>query len=109
LQIRSRDGEWIDVPPVPGTFVVNIGDSMMRWTNDTWVSTMHRVVNPPPAIAAEHSRLSFAFFVQPNYDASIECIDSCTTSQRPAKYPPVLNGNSLSMKFSQQNDLAELS
>jgi isopenicillin N synthase-like dioxygenase len=105
LQIRTRQGQWIDVPPVPGTFVVNIGDSMMRWTNDTWVSTMHRVVNPPPEIAREQSRTSFAYFVQPNYDAAIECIDSCTTSQRPAKYPPVLNGDYLSMKFGQQNAL----
>jgi isopenicillin N synthase-like dioxygenase len=105
LQIRTRDGEWIDVPALPGTFVVNIGDSMMRWTNDTWISTMHRVVNPPPEIAREHSRISFAYFVQPNYDAAIECIDSCTTPLRPAKYPPVRNGEYLSMKFSQQNDL----
>jgi isopenicillin N synthase-like dioxygenase len=105
LQIRTVQGEWMDVPPVPGTFVVNIGDSMMRWTNDTWVSTMHRVVNPPPEFARDHSRTSFAYFVQPNYDAAIECIGSCTTPMRPAKYPPVLNGEYLSMKFGQQNAL----
>jgi isopenicillin N synthase-like dioxygenase len=67
---------------------------------------MHRVVNPPPEIAAEHSRMSIAYFVQPNYDAAIECIESCATDEKPPKYPPVLNGAYLTMKFSQQNAVA---
>ena len=103
LEIRTRTGEWIPVPVVPGTFVVNLGDSMMRWTNDTWVSTMHRVVNPPRDIAANHARISFAYFVQPNYDTVIECIDSCQSEDRPAKYPPVFNGVYLLEKFTRQN------
>jgi isopenicillin N synthase-like dioxygenase len=107
LQIRTRRGEWVDVPVVPGTFVVNLGDSMMRWTNDMWVSTMHRVVNPPRE-AKDHPRISFAHFVQPNYDAVIDCIQSCQGPDRPAKYPPVLNGDYLIYKFTQQNTLAEL-
>ncbi len=40
-------GEWVDVPIIEGTFVINIGDLMARWTNDAWVSTLHRVANPP--------------------------------------------------------------
>jgi isopenicillin N synthase-like dioxygenase len=108
LQIRTPSGEWIDVPVVPGTFVVNLGDSMMRWTNDTWISTMHRVVNPSRAVAQHHSRVSFAYFVQPNYDAVIECIESCQSAERPAKYQPVLNGDYLLSKFTQQNDLVEV-
>jgi isopenicillin N synthase-like dioxygenase len=103
LEVRTRTGEWIPVPVVPGTFVVNLGDSMMRWTNDTWVSTMHRVVNPPRDIAANLARISFAYFVQPNYDAVIECIDSCQSEDRPAKYPPVFNGVYLLEKFTRQN------
>jgi isopenicillin N synthase-like dioxygenase len=107
LQIRTPDGDWIDVPVVPGSFVVNLGDSMMRWTNDTWLSTMHQVVNPPWDIAVEHPRMSFAYFVQPNYDALIECIDSCQSDDRPAKYAPVFNGDYLLSKFSQQNNLVD--
>src|SRR5207244_3582768 len=49
LQVRSPEGAWLDVPIVEGTFVVNLGDLMARWTNDQWVSTLHRVVNPPAA------------------------------------------------------------
>lgn len=62
LQIRNGSGTWIGVPALPGTFVVNIGDSLARWTNDRWVSTLHRVVNPPPAIAAVCDRLSRVYF-----------------------------------------------
>ncbi len=102
LQIRNHDGEWLDVPAAPDTFVVNIGDSLARWTNDTWVSTMHRVVNPPPSIAAESDRLSLVYFFQPNYDAIIECIPTCRSADRPAKYAPVANGDYLAMKFAEQ-------
>lgn len=106
LQIRNRAGEWEDVPALPGTFVVNIGDSLARWTNDTWVSTMHRVVNPPRAIAATCDRLSLVYFCQPNYDAVIECVPTCQGPGRPARYPPIANGAFLAMKFAEQQTAA---
>jgi isopenicillin N synthase-like dioxygenase len=102
LQARDVDGVWIDVPAIDDTFVINIGDSLMRWTNDKWVSTQHRVVPPPFEIARDHDRLSLAYFVQPNYDAEIKCIETCQSAERPAKYPPVLNGDYLYSKFSKQ-------
>ena len=51
LQAYNKAGDWVDVPVVPGCFVVNLGDLMARWTNDHWVSTLHRVVNPPEDLA----------------------------------------------------------
>src|SRR6266566_11556 len=60
LQVRTRDGRWVDVATTPTRFVVNIGDLLMRWTNDRWLSNMHRVVNPPAG--AGRPRLSIAFF-----------------------------------------------
>jgi isopenicillin N synthase-like dioxygenase len=49
LQVCNAAGEWVDVPAIPpGCFIVNLGELMARWTNDAWVSTSHRVVNPPP-------------------------------------------------------------
>jgi isopenicillin N synthase-like dioxygenase len=87
LQVRRRDGAWVDVATTPTMFVVNIGDLLMRWTNDRWLSNLHRVVNPPPE-AGRAARLSIAFFNHPNYDALIECLPS----QGPARHAPVLSG-----------------
>ena len=50
----TKDGEWLDVPAIPGALVVNIGDLMAEWTNDRWVSTLHRVVNPPRDARPRH-------------------------------------------------------
>ena len=74
LQARGPDGNWVDVPFVAGSFVVNIGDFLMRWTNDRWKSTRHRVVNPPQAAG---ERLSACHFIMPNHDALIECLPTC--------------------------------
>jgi isopenicillin N synthase-like dioxygenase len=92
LEIKHpATGTWLSVPSIPGTFVVNIGDLMAQWTNDRWVSTYHRVVNPPHA-DAHQGRLSLPFFLQPNFDAVVECIPSCRSAERPAKYAPVTSG-----------------
>ena len=97
LQVRTRKGDWIDVETDPASFVVNIGDLLMRWTNDRWISNLHRVVNPPPTVAARAKRLSIAFFHQPNYDAMIECI----APGGQAKYPPVRSGEYRDLKYRQ--------
>jgi isopenicillin N synthase-like dioxygenase len=95
LQVRTRDGRWIDVATMPTTFVVNIGDLLMRWTNDRWLSNMHRVVNPPLGGAPPRARLSIAFFNHPNYDALIECLPS----QGPPRHPPVVSGDYRDTKY----------
>jgi len=99
LQVQSSAGEWLDVPHRPGCFVVNIGDMLARWTNDRWVSTLHRVVNPPLDRAAESRRQSVVFFQNPNYDAVVACLPSCTDSSHPPKYPPTTSGGHLREKF----------
>jgi isopenicillin N synthase-like dioxygenase len=105
LEVRNHDGVWVPIAAVPGTFVVNIGDLMMQWTNDTWISTMHRVVNPPPDKADDSDRISLVFFHQPNYDAMVECLQSCQGPGRPAKYAPVSSGDHLRSKFVRQTTL----
>ncbi len=107
LQVLNKAGEWIDVPAVPGTFVVNIGDLMAQWTNDLWSSTMHRVVNPPRDLANDSARVSLVFFHQPNYDAMVECLPGCATPERPAKYAPVSSGDNLLSKFVKQTTFGE--
>ena len=99
LQVLNRQGAWVDVVAPPGTFVCNIGDLMQHWTNDRWISTMHRVVNPPRAAAAGNRRLSIPFFHQPNYDALIECLPTCCGPDNPPRYEPVTSGQHRLTKF----------
>lgn len=90
LHVRHRSGEWIVATPVAGTFVVNIGDVMARWTNDRYVSTEHRVIN-----AGGGDRYSVPFFFDPNMNVTIECLETCTRAGIPPKYPPVRYGDYL--------------
>ncbi len=82
LEVRTRDGLWTPVPHLPGAFIVNIGDCLMRWTNDVYVSTPHRVTHRAP-----RERLSLAFFLDPNPDAVVAAIPTCVSPERPARYP----------------------
>jgi isopenicillin N synthase-like dioxygenase len=93
LQVLAKSGRWIDVPYVPDAFVINIGDMMARWSNDRWVSTPHRVVNPPTIPPAWKPRQSVAFFLHPNYDTVIECLPGCSGPGNPPRYPPILAGD----------------
>jgi isopenicillin N synthase-like dioxygenase len=95
LQACNSAGDWIDVPAIADTFVVNLGDLMARWTNQRWVSTLHRVANPPAELAGRARRQSIIFFANPNFDASIECIPTCAGPGRPVPQPPISAGEHL--------------
>jgi isopenicillin N synthase-like dioxygenase len=84
LEVRTRDGQWLKAPIVEDAFVCNIGDCLMRWTNDIYVSTPHRVVSP-----GGQDRVSIAFFLDPNPDAIVECLPGCSGPDRPSRYPPI--------------------
>jgi isopenicillin N synthase-like dioxygenase len=99
LQVRNKQGRWVDVPILADTLVVNIGELMARWTNDRWRATLHRVVNPPPALAALSRRQSLVFFHNPNYDAEIACLPSCRDEHTPPRYPPTTSGEHLRGQF----------
>lgn len=95
LEVRTRGGDWLAAPHVPGAFVCNIGDCLMRWTNDLYVSTPHRVVSPPG-----RERFSVAFFLDPNPDAEIACLPGCATPNRPARYRPMRGDAFLTARLS---------
>lgn len=99
LEIMTPEGAWREVPPVEGAFVINIGDLMARWTNDRWVSTLHRVVNVAPEDGGLLRRQSLAFFHQPDWFAEIETLPSCLSAGETSKYEPVLSGPYLMGKF----------
>jgi len=83
LQVRTRNGDWVDAPYIPDTFICNIGDCLMRWTNDVYVSTPHRVGTPV------RDRYSLAFFLDPNPDARVEVLAKCLAPGAYPKYPPI--------------------
>ena len=85
LQVKPRGGDWINVPHVEGAYVVNIGDCLMRWSNDIYVSTPHRVLPPKTA------RRSIAFFLDPNPDSVITALPG--TGE--AKYPAITGADYL--------------
>jgi isopenicillin N synthase-like dioxygenase len=94
LEVRTRAGRWIEAPVVPGAFIVNIGDCLMRWTNDVYVSTPHRVVN-----RSAKERYSIAFFYDPNPDAMVETIPSCVGQGEVRRYPPILAADYLTVRL----------
>jgi isopenicillin N synthase-like dioxygenase len=87
LQIRNNLGQWIEVPPILDAFVINIGDCMARWTNDRFVSTIHRVIN-----LTGKSRFSVPFFFGVNSDTEIACLESCQGSKQLPHYSPIQAG-----------------
>jgi len=102
LQVQTRAGDWAAVKAPQGSYVLNIGDLMARWTNDRWVSTLHRVVNPPPDVRLGSERLSIGFFHQPNHDARVACLPSCLDAEAGARYPEVSAGAYLQRQFESQ-------
>ena len=89
LQVKARDGTWLDAPAIADTYILNIGDLLMRWTNDRLISTAHRVAVPPVGVGERTRRLSIGFFVGPRYNAIVECLPTCQSKSEPAKYAPI--------------------
>jgi isopenicillin N synthase-like dioxygenase len=84
LQVRMPDGEWVDVPYVPGSFAVNSGDMMQRWTNDRFKSTPHRALPP-----VGRERYAIPYFMGPHLDTEIACLPTCQSADDPPHYPPI--------------------
>jgi isopenicillin N synthase-like dioxygenase len=104
LQILTDRG-WVDAQPPPGGFLVNLGDLLAEWTNDRWQSTVHRVVPPPARVGGTARRRSIAWFQQPDYDATIEVLPTCTSADDPPRYPRVSSGEHLMAKLMGPKDL----
>ena len=84
LEVGHLAHRWVAAPPIKGTYVINIGDMMERWTNGRFISTNHRVVN-----RAQKPRYSLPFFANPDYEAIIAPIPSLVRPGTSAAYPPL--------------------
>jgi isopenicillin N synthase-like dioxygenase len=84
LQVRLPSGEWADVPYIPGSYAVNSGDMLHRWSNGHVKSTPHRAVPP----VGRH-RYAIPFFLGPHIDTVIECLPSCQGPGDPPRFPPI--------------------
>jgi isopenicillin N synthase-like dioxygenase len=87
LEVLAKDRRWIAAPPLPGTFVINIGDLLARWTNGLFASTGHRVVN-----RSGRERHSMALFYDPHFDTRIEVLDTCLAPGEAPRYAPTTCG-----------------
>ncbi|GAA5236328.1 isopenicillin N synthase family oxygenase [Verticiella sediminum] len=94
LEIQAKDGQWLQAPYREGTFVINIGDALARWTNDRYVSTAHRVLNRSP----DRDRYSIAYFFDPSPDAVIECFEAFVDG-RDSRYPPIRYGEYIAARM----------
>ncbi|MDB6100888.1 MAG: 2OG-Fe(II) oxygenase [Gammaproteobacteria bacterium] len=97
LQVLGPGGLWQDVQPAEGALLVNLGDLTARWTNDQWLSTLHRV-KPPVVDGVIQRRRSAAYFHDGNIDAVISTIPTCV-GRDGRQYPPISIGEHLSVKL----------
>jgi isopenicillin N synthase-like dioxygenase len=95
LEVRNVDGDWIEAPPIPETFVVNLGDLLARWTNDIYQSNFHRVKNN----SSSRDRYSVPFVYNPRRSAGIDAIPTCVSDDHPRKYQMVTAAEHLDEMF----------
>lgn len=89
LQVMNADDHWVEAPPLPGAFIVNIGDCLEAWTGGRFKSTQHRVVN------TGRERYSMPLFFGLDFDAVVQPLPQFRTPEAVAKYPPLVAGEHL--------------
>ena len=94
LEIKNSNNEWFSAPIIPGTFLINIGHMIQRWTNDYYRATIHRVVSPK-----DEARCSIPFFFEPNFDTVVKPLETFCSEDNPARYKSIHFGNYLERTF----------
>jgi isopenicillin N synthase-like dioxygenase len=95
LEVCNADGVWIQATPIPGTFIINLGDMVRRWTNDLYQSTPHRVMNN----VSGRDRYSVASFFNPDHFYRVECLPTCLPSDNVANYASCTVGEHIAEMF----------
>ena len=96
LELRTRSGEWVAAPWLEGTLVINLGDLVKVWTNETYVSNLHRVAN-----RTSRERFSIPTFFNLDYNTPVACLPQFQSVDKPAMHPPVKSGDYLVKRFSE--------
>ena len=104
LQVEDQTGAWIDATPVPDTYVVNLGDTIARWTNDRYRSTLHRVIN-----TSGNERYSIPFFYNGNADHVVACLPNCLAPGATPKYKPNTVAGHMAEMYGRSYTLAKAS
>ena len=110
IENPHKPGDFMNVPPVQDALVMNVGDLMMRWSNDILKSTVHRVSLPPKQDRftgyerLTRARYSIPYFVSPKGESIVTCLPSCTDEKHPAKYGPIKWNDYMLMRASMQYD-----
>lgn len=88
LQVQAADGRWLDIAPLEGALVVNLGDLMSRWTNDRYRSTPHRVLHTDRS----RDRYSVAYFFEIDHDTVVSPLPGCASADDPPHHDPITAG-----------------
>ncbi len=94
LELCTRDGEWVAAPYIEGTLVINLGDLVKVWTNEQYVSNLHRVTN-----RSGRERFSIPTFFNLDYDTPVACLPQFQSAGRPPKHAPIKSGDWLVSRF----------
>jgi isopenicillin N synthase-like dioxygenase len=100
---NNASSEWVDATPVPGAYVVNLGNMMMRWTDYRYLFNLHRVIN-----RSGKERFSIPFFFSGNPDYTVKCFPSCVDPEKGAKYPPVAVHDWMTGRFADRVKLEKI-
>ena len=95
LEVKNSAEEWISAPYIPGTFIINVGHMMQRWTNDFYKATLHRVKSQ-----GIKDRYSFPFFYEPDFNTVVTPLEDYCSRENPPRYEPLHFGNYIIDKFS---------
>lgn len=95
LEVNTTSGDWVRADPIPGTFVVNLGDLLHRWSNGLYHSALHRVMNN----RSQRNRHSIVLFFNPAYDTRVECLPTCVKPGEIAKFPPCTAGEHTKQRY----------
>ena len=94
LQVQNHKGEWIDAIAEPDELMINVGDMLLRHSNNKLKSTIHRVVNPPKELWGS-SRYSIPFFMHPISEMELDVLDNCIDEKNPKQFDDITAGEFL--------------